>query len=646
LKKAIAINPNHEQTYFNIGLIYLTQEDHTQAASYFQQAIEHKIDYIKAYSYLGQAYQKLERFDDALNCYNKMNQYAPPSAELHINMARLYKATHKPDQELNSYKQALALEPHNIIALFDISYLYTNSGNYQAAIPYYEKLLSVDPTIIDAECNFAHTLKYLGHYERAYDHYQKVVKAMPNFAHGYYGLAECALALGDFEHGWPAFEWRWKRSPNDRNFSKKLWDGSSSLVGKTVMLRAEYGQGDTMQFIRYAKLLKQQGATVILEAQTTLITLLSQCSYLDAVVPVVDSVDQLPYFDFQIPVMSLPYYFKTTADTVPTDIPYLKANQKLIEHWKQELKNDTNFKVGICWGTSPYYEQFKSALSKKAINLESFLPLSQIRGVSLYSLQKMDGVDQLNALPQGMIVHDFGSEFDYTHGRFMDTAAVIENLDLIVTVDTSVAHLAGALGKPVWILLPTVADWRWMINRNDTPWYPNMQLFRQTITGDWDSLLNEVSRKIETLLVEREIASIGLNPVSIMAEVQVGELIDKITILQIKMKRIKDPAKLVNIKAELDTLLATCNREVHQTTTLKSLWNELLEVNTSLWLIEDDIRDKERAREFGDSFVKLARAVYYTNDERCRIKRELNLLTGSRLIEEKSYTDYTIPTTA
>jgi hypothetical protein len=194
-----------------------------------------------------------------------------------------------------------------------------------------------------------------------------------------------------------------------------------------------------------------------------------------------------------------------------------------------------------------------------------------------------------------------------------------------------------------------------MLNRKDSPWYPTMQLFRQTQIGKWDDVMDEVCKNLTQLLEEKNIirAKSQKNPISVLAEVQVGELIDKITILQIKMERIKDPAKLVNIKAELDTLLATCNRSVPHfapsingdpiSTKLQTLWKELLEVNSELWVIEDDIRDKERAREFDDSFVKLARSVYYTNDERCRIKRELNLLAGSRLIEEKSYTDYTIP---
>jgi len=698
LKKAVEFDPTQAQTYYNIGLIYLARQDYAQACASFEQATKYKPDYTKAYNFKAQACQKLEKLDDAIACYQKMLELGAAPADTYSSIGRIQRSQNKFDAAIESYKKALEFDSRNIVTLFDIAYIHTFQGAYEAAIPYYEKLLSINPDITDAACNFAHTLKYLGRINSAETYYKQVLTKWPEFAHAHYGLAECALSLGDFETGWKSFEWRWKRDDNSRNFKKKLWDGSN-VSGKTIMLRAEYGQGDTMQFIRYAQLLKEQGATVILEAQHTLITLLSRCPYLDAVIPVVDTVEQLPYFDFQVPVMSLPYYFHTTLQTVPNNIPYIQAAPELVEYWKEKLNHDpvvakgydgqgTNFKIGICWGTSPYYEQFKSALSKKAVTLTSFYCLSQIPGVTLYSLQKMDGLDQLNALPAGMTVHDFGSDFDNNHGRFMDTAAVIENIDLVVTVDTSVTHLAGALGKPVFVLLPKVADWRWMLDRNDpsidpkgrtqddaeknkyftdisgnkrdvathTPWYPHMRLFRQKNVGDWDSVLSEVCQEVAKILELRATkrSKLAQSPsttldgnlkpetISVMAEVQIGELIDKITILQIKMDNIKDAAKLVNIKAELETLLATCNRDVPQSLKLKTLWQELLEVNKKLWDIEDDIRDKERAREFDNAFIKYARSVYYTNDERCRIKRELNMLAGSRLIEEKSYTDYTI----
>jgi len=574
-----------------------------------------------------------------------------------LGIARILRGKNKNDEAIAHYQKALALQPNSVTILFDIAYLYTTSAQYDQAITWYKKLLAIAPDTVDASCNIAHVLRYQGRMHEAIPYYQHVVNKRPEFSHAHYGLAESYLSLGDFERGWKEFEWRWKRSEDARNFASKLWQGEP-LQGKTILVRGEYGQGDTLQFIRYVKQLKEAGATVIVEAQHTLVKLLSLNPYIDKILPVLDDPTKLPSFDFQVPVMSLPRLFNTTLQTIPANIPYLDASQELTTLWHNKLKDNPNFKIGICWEGSPYYEQFKTAVSKKSVPLTTFIPLTKLPGVSVYALQKMNGLEQLKSLPSDVNIHDFGEEFDNNHGRFMDTAAVIKNLDLVITVDTSVAHLAGALGKPVWVMLPSVADWRWMLNRQNSPWYPTMQLYRQHAHGDWQSVMQAIitelkpileqhsnkqikrSVKMETPIVAQTQSLAAKAPLAVFTEVQVGELIDKITILQIKSERIKDANKLKNIHAELSALLATCKQEIPQTEQLLQLWKELKKVNEKMWVIEDDIRDKERAREFDAKFIEIARNVYYTNDERCRIKREINMLTGSRLIEEKSYNAY------
>jgi tetratricopeptide (TPR) repeat protein len=649
LQRARELEPEHPQTYFNLGLICMAQDKYNQASSYFEQAVMHKPDYAKAYLFLGQAATKLNLFDTALQHYNKVLELIPEHYETYLQIARLFRAQNKTDETIKQYHKAIALQPNNILGIFDLAYLYTTEENYDEAIPLYKKILDISPNQTDALCNLAHILRYKGSYKEAISYYKQLLARKPDYAHAHYGIAESYLMLGDMERGWQEFEWRWKRATDTRNFGERLWDGSH-LEGKTILLRGEYGQGDTLQFVRYASLLKEQGATVILEAQHTLVKLLSLCPYIDHIVPIVDSFSQLPPFDVQLPLMSLPRMFKTTLETVPHHIPYLQAKPELIALWNEKTKDDPNFKIGICWEGSPYYEQFKTALSKKSVPVNIFIPIAQLPGVSLYSLQKINGTEQLNELPKNITVYSFGDSFDTEHGRYMDTAALIKNLDLVITVDTSVAHLAGALGKPVWVLLPQVADWRWMLNRSDTPWYPTMKLFRQYRSGDWDSVIATVINELKPLItsklpcrsnpakttIPQEIKA----PVSVITEVQVGELIDKMTILQIKSERIKDKEKLKNIRAELETLLVTQQQHIPSIKELENLTKELKEVNEKLWVIEDDIREKERTQSFDNEFIKLARNVYYTNDERCRIKREINKLVGSRFMEEKSYTDY------
>ena len=638
LHTATTINPAHAQTYFNIGIINLDLNDYTQAEIAFKETITRDANYSKAYTFLAETYEKTNRLDDALNYYKKLLEIGGATANTYRSLARICRTQNNSAQAHDYLHRAVQADPNDIQSAFDLAYLYTVQGSYDQAVDYYKKVLTLNPHITDAACNLAQVLRYQGKFAESRHYYENTLAAWPTYAHGLYGYAECCLMLGDYEHGWPAFEARWKREKDSRHFSEKLWDGSD-LKNKTIILRAEYGQGDTLQFIRYAPLLKAQGATVLLEAQHTLLTLLSYCPYIDRIIPVDDNGHNLPPHDYQVPIMSLPYHFKTTLETVPNTFPYISIPKQLTTEWKEKLSQKTTFKIGICWEGSPYYEQFKSAYSKKSIPLASFAPLAQTTGVTLYSLQKMNGTEQLRSLPEGMHVHEFGDSFDHDHGRFMDTAAVIQNLDLVITTDTSVAHLAGALGKPVWVLLPIVADWRWMLNRIDSPWYPSMRLFRQTSPGDWNSVMHQVCQEVATLLVQKNSPSVR-TPISVMTEVQIGELIDKITILQIKMERIKDPAKLKNIKAELTTLMMTYELEVPKSPKLQELWDSLKQVNGTLWVIEDDIRDKERDQQFDDAFIKLARDVYYTNDERCRIKREINLLAGSRLIEEKSYKNY------
>lgn len=636
-EKASEINPSYAPTYFNIGIIQLALGNHQEAEKNFERTISHNNTHSKAYTNLATLYMSQNRFQEAITCYNKIIELNNADASIHVSLARAHSANQNNSLALEHLHKALSIEPNNMYALFDLGYFYANQGSYTQAIEYYKTLLHHYPHITDATCNLAHILRYQGNFTESCTYYKKTLQAIPDAVHALYGYAECCLMLGDYENGWPAFESRWKRDADRRHFAHKLWDGSS-LQGKTIIVRAEYGQGDTLQFIRYAPLLKQQGATVILEAQHTLISLLSKCPYLDRVIPVDDEGAHLPDHDFQVPIMSLPYYFKTSMQTIPCPIPYISVPDSVQKLWNT-LAENTSFKIGICWEGSPYYEQFKSAFSKKAIPLATFAPLASVPNVKLYSLQKMNGTEQLQSLPQGMHVHDFGPNFDYDNGRFVDTAAVINKLDLVITTDTSVAHLAGALGKPVWVLLPLVADWRWMMNRSDSPWYPSMRLFRQKEAGNWEQVMGEVVQELTKLLETKKIPRIK-QPISVMAEVQIGELIDKITILQIKKERIKDPAKLKNIETELNTLLTTYHKDVPQSLNIDELWQSLKQVNEKLWVLEDDIRDKERTEEFDQRFIELARAVYYTNDERCRIKRDINMLSGSRLIEEKSYTNY------
>jgi hypothetical protein len=357
----------------------------------------------------------------------------------------------------------------------------------------------------------------------------------------------------------------------------------------------------------------------------------------------------LPTSDLHCSLLSVPGAFGTTLATIPGGVPYLAARPATVAAWRRRLTDQQGlsssplpprvFRVGVAWQGNPGVPADKG----RSIPLKAFAPLCRIPGVRLISLQKGSGTEQLANLPPGMGVETLGVDFDSGPDAFLDTAAVMMHLDLIVTCDTAVAHLAGALGRPVWIVLKHVPDWRWMMDREDSPWYPTACLFRQTRAGDWDEVFTRVEAELARLAANTggDQARRDLDPVkmkgTLSAPLSVGEFIDRLTILMIKSERMRAPEKLVNVRRELEVLTKARLRSIGSTPEMRELERELKRINEDLWEIEDNIRDCERRADFGPAFIDLARAVYKTNDRRAAVKRRINEVTGSALIEEKSY---------
>ena len=531
-------------------------------------------------------------------------------------------------EAIKLYEQVLKLKPQDIQSNFFLGYSYQTIGNLEKAVEQYKTTLTLVPENPSVQTNLAHALRHLGRPEEAVECYESALAQKETNASLHYGFGETLLKLGDFDRGWHEFEWRLQRDESWKSLEPKMWNGSD-LTGKRVAIRGEYGLGDTLQFVRFARHLKESGAYIIAHVQGALLKLLSMCPYIDEVAPLNKSIE----YDFHIPVMSLAYKLGVTdEEQFAQDIPYLSADKAIVDYWKSELERDGNFKIGLCWEGSTYYDSLRPVQSKKAMHLSEFAPLAELPNVTLYSLQKSNASKHVDEVSFEVRTID---GLDEEHGRFMDTAALIENFDCIVTVDTSVAHLAGAMGKTVFMILPTIADWRWMLERNDSPWYPTMKLFRQTEYGNWKNVMHAIADDLEKMIAQKT-----KKADTVLAEISVGELIDKITILQLKSKHITDEKKLKNVCKELEILQTTRNRHVPQSEEIDCLAQELYNVNAQLWNIEDDCRDKERDKEFDDEFVQVTRSVYMTNDKRCALKRKLNLLCGSNLIEEKSYAAY------
>ncbi len=341
-----------------------------------------------------------------------------------------------------------------------------------------------------------------------------------------------------------------------------------------------------------------------------------------------------PEFDYHAPIMSVPFILgldeKQIPGQIPDDVPYLRADAARIAAWKARLPQSA-FRIGIAW-------QGSKADPERWVPLAEFAPLSRVPGVTLISLQKTDGLDQLAELPAGMTVETLGPDFDAGPDAFLDTAAVMMNLDLIVSIDTGIAHLAGALGRPVWIALKYHPDWRWLLDRKDSPWYPTARLFRQRQKGEWGPVMEEIAAELASLVGHKPRTMELSDPV--LAPVSIGELIDKVVILEIKAARISDPGKLVEISKELNLLNQIDYGSAESRQQIDALKGDLRQINETLWDIEDRIRDCERGQDFGPRFVELARAIYKTNDRRAAVKRRINEVSGSAIREIKAHPAY------
>ncbi len=469
--------------------------------------------------------------------------------------------------------------------------------------------------------------------------------------------SQAYLLLGQYETGWSEWEWRWKRpGAPQRDYLKDrpAWDGSPLPHG-TILLDAEQGLGDTLQFVRFAKLVRQRVGRVILQCQAPLLPLLRRCSDIDTLVA---RGEPLPPFDVHASLMSLPGVFRVAQDTVPADVPYLSASPELIEKWKERLAQFPGLKIGIAWQGNPKYKRDRF----RSISLPEFAPLAEVSGMTWISLQKGPGQEQLRngSRPSSLEIVDLGNDVDEAAGAFMDTAAILKNLDLLITSDTALPHLAGAFGVPTWLAVAHSPDWRWQLTGTTSPWYPNMRLFRQPAIGDWHSVFTAMRDELQSLAKPDTLTSdMAISMASesrpalatatnartptashISVPISPGELIDKITICQIKTERMTDPVKLRNVNHELSLLLTSLEQSVPASPELSERTAKLKEINEKLWVIEDDIRDCERHHDFSSRFIELARAVYISNDVRSTIKRQINDLLNSPLVEEKSYAKY------
>ena len=358
------------------------------------------------------------------------------------------------------------------------------------------RALELKPDHAEAHNNLANVLRDLGRTAECEPCFRRALDFRPDNADFHHNLAGLMLLTGDYQRGWPEYEWRLQLPGFAREFTRPRWQGEL-LAGRTILIHCEQGLGDTLQFVRFAPFVKQLGATVLLECPPDLIRLLRTAAGIDDIMP---HGSPLPRFDVQVPLMSLPGLLRTTLATIPAAVPYLTADPEATERWRQELACYSGFKIGIVWQGNPRFAQpqCRAADQRRSPSLAQFEPIARLPGVRLFSLQKGYGTEQLAQWQSRWNIVNLGERL----GDFMETAAVMSNLDLVISPDTSPVHLAGALGVPVWTVLPFRGCWRWLLDREDSPWYPTMRLVRQPRPGAWGAVFEQLARELAAHTVQ------------------------------------------------------------------------------------------------------------------------------------------------
>jgi len=398
------------------------------------------------------------------------------------------------EEALRVFELVLAHEPNHLGALNDCGGVLARLGRPDAAIACYDRALALAPQTAELHINKGTALRAQNRLEQALAMFAAAARIAPARAEAHYNASLVRLSLGDFAAGWKDYEWRWRKADwasRRRDFPAPLWLGREVIAGKTILLHAEQGFGDTIQFVRYVPLVARRGARVILEVQPALKELLGG---IDGATSLVANGEKLPPFELRCPLMSLPLAFATNLATIPADFPYLRAAPERVAKWRELLPNSGRLRVGVCWaGSSAHLNDHN-----RSIPLERFAAILSVPHVDFVSLQTEVDDAHVAVLRQHGV-----AELARHVQDFADTAAVVATLDLIIAVDTSVAHLAGALGKAVALLLPFAPDFRWLLDRTDSPWYPTMRLFRQSAIGDWDAALARLRSELAAVARRR-----------------------------------------------------------------------------------------------------------------------------------------------
>ena len=522
LRQAVELQPDLADAHHDLGLSQNDQGNLSEAETAYRRALELKPNFVEALNNLGVLLEGLGQAKPAIELLQRAVELKQ-APDLLNNLGVAYAAARQFPDAIRCYQSALKLDSNYAAALNNLGNAQRSIGDVDESIISLRQALRIRPDYAEAYNNLAIALVQSGRHHEAMRYYEQAIHFRPDYAEAHMNRSLDRLALGEFEAGWIEYEWRWRGKQLRPRFADRLrWDGTSP-AGKRILIHYEQGLGDTIQFIRYAQVLKKLGAAVFAEVQRPLVRLLEQFAAIDRLIP---TGEALPEFDVHAPLLSLPGLLRTSLATIPADVPYLEPRKELVERWRRELARFEGTKIGIAWQGNPEYRGDRH----RSIPLSQFAPLARVPGVTLINLQQGHGTEQLETIADRFKVVSF-DDVDTDSGPFMDTAALMKSLDLVVTSDTALPHLAGAIGVPVWLALPMASDWRWMHGREDSPWYPTMRLFRQQERDNWEEVFERIARALPLRLANQEIESKMPGPEDVQAaEAKWREAVDSIAL--------------------------------------------------------------------------------------------------------------------
>jgi tetratricopeptide (TPR) repeat protein len=494
--KALEADPDSPAIQNTLGNTYMQLGQPDMATGCYRRALEINPNFADAHNNLGSALAELARPEEAIACFRRAIELRPDYPDAYNNLGNALREQGKLKEAIASYRTALIAKPNYAEAYYNLANVLREYGEFDLAVACFRKSIGLNPQFADAYINLGGTLADQRKLEEAVACYDKSLALRPDLPDAHFNKALVLLALGDLAAGWSEYEWRWKMPQMIAAgpcFERPQWRGEAA-EGQTLLIHAEQGFGDTLQFCRYGQLAAEKGLRVVMSVQKSLVRLLHSLPGIDQVVA---EGEELPAFDVQCAMLSMPFAMNTTLANVPSHISYLKPDEAQTAAWRDRLAGlvGSETRVGLVWAGSSRNSPALAAVDRRrSVSPDRLAPLLGLPRLHFFSLQK----DGPPAPPDFPLI-------DYVHEMtdFADTAALVANLDLVISVDTAVAHLAAALGKPVWLLDRFDSCWRWLTGRRDSPWYPSLRLYRQPVPGDWDAVIAEVAGDLEDFAFTR-----------------------------------------------------------------------------------------------------------------------------------------------